>query len=198
MSAFKNINLIIYIAIIALMGGCNSDDDSGSDTAQNRISTYEFHITGGTLDGQTFSGSFPNNRDRGLSQFIEKEGLQIENDVVQIKFSDTTDQGKPIVFQAILLVDDNGNILPNLGEISDVYIKSTISFIVPEGVMVSSNSGTVSLSNLKKEKNVKDFIAPPIDCNSSFEGEFSALVDPLQGMETVNVTGEVHIKSIRE
>lgn len=214
------INTVSYFfmtAILIFTISCSSDDETtnypdnnnnGGDNPEieNRISSYEFTITGGELDGQTFSGEFPNDNDHGLSQFISDDASNIEVSHLKIKFTDTTNQGMIAIIVMQLPMNENDEILEEVGQYpSDLYEKSGMSIQLmgennSDTYLFASNSGSVNLENLEIEQNVQDNIAPPIDCDTEFQGEFRRMLNLGGNTEPqlVNVTGELEIRSVRD
>lgn len=213
MKHFNKLSYVAFLVIAISMVGCNntnkksnSSDDHGDNQIdiEYRISTYEFHISGGPLDGQTFSGAFPNDGQHGQGQLLSKVASNIPKDVVHIRINDEKEQGNYIIVDANLVLDDTGKLLPIASNAS--YRKeSTIHFQIADNledmvnrVQLTSKSGTVSISNLKLEQDATKSLASMIDCDVKFEAEFySTKFGTGETPQAVPATvkGEFHIKS---
>lgn len=219
MKHLQKTSYIVLLMIYTILSGCNSstkksvnsdaDSDKESDT-EYRISTYEIHISGSGLDGQSFSGTFPNDGQQGQGQLVSKVAKNIPKDVIHLRFNEEKEKGQYIVLNANLVLDDNGKLLP-IADFSDDSTPgngSIITFQIGGNLgnlnstyQFSSKSGTVSLSNLKLEQDAAKFMASMIDADVEFEAEFTAI--HLGTGETpqavpATIRGEFHIQSIRE
>lgn len=213
---------ICYLALLVIfpsMLGCNntnkksnsSDDDGDNELdTEYRISTYEFHISGGALDGQTFSGAFPNDGQHGQGQLLSKVASNIPKDVVHIRINDEKEQGNYIIVDANLVLDDSGKLLPiaNAANNASYRKESTLHFQIADNledmvnrVQLTSKSGTVSISNLKLEQDATKSLASMIDCDVTFEGEFHSIkfgTGETPQAVPATISGEFHIKSNRK
>lgn len=102
MKTLKKTSNFILVGIFIIWVGCNninkksnsSDDDRDNELdTEYRISTYEFHISVGALDGQTFSVAFPNDGEHGQGQLLLKVSSNISKDVISIKINDEKEEG---------------------------------------------------------------------------------------------------------
>lgn len=207
MKIIKQTTYIVLLSFLSFMTSCSNDNNSDSQDPDNpdsetRISTYEIHISGGELDGQTFTGSFPNEIYHGGGGYIDQEYSNSSQNEVTLNASDTTDQGKLIGLNGTFILNSDGQALPIGAGLGDIGEKSTLlislnavdSFDPATNFSFVSKEGSISISDLEVGPNVGGTVYS--DYNAEFEGTFRDVDRPEQ--DDLNITGELQIKSIRD
>ncbi len=199
-SKYKTI--FLCFALLTLIIGCNKSEDNGTtnNDPEPRISTYELTFSGGVLDGQIISGSFPNDLDNGGGGYLDAQFSNSSKNEVTIGFNDRHDQDLTGAMSGTFLLDGNSEALPvgifpydidSLSTLNVIITTDTTSF--NDILSYASTSGTCSVSNVVVGPNVGGSVYS--DYDAEFDGEFRNSFDPDEG--DVIITGVLHIRSIR-
>ncbi len=175
----------LFVAFLVLsLVSCNKDDDSGTNKNPNPPAasgdhTYSFTVTGGPLNGETFSGVIAN-------ELLAAVSFSYENSQ-RITVTSGEDYIQGITFTLSVHLEDN--IIQPL-DIQDEGTHSVIMLNVPDengNINYISTLGTISMSNLVLDTR---FGVSYASFNAVFDGTFENFI--LE--ESVSISGTFSIK----
>lgn len=198
----KRFPVFIGFVILALVMGCSKDDDgngSGNGTGDEvRMSTYSFTFEGGDLDGQTISGTFPNDGFHGGGSFIDAANSNSSFDEVDIHIGAEDENGLSKGINGSFLLDADGEVLPVGLFPYDKLTQTAWAVMLEAGddqtFMYASMSGTAWVSNLVVGPNLGG--TAYADYDAGFDAVFHLSGDP--DMEEIGIVGSFEIRSIRD
>lgn len=206
--------LLICTILLLLATSCGESKKKKTDTAtqtqkQNKsqhkkpMGSYDIHISGGSLDGKTFSGKVSNDiHHGGGSGFLSKENKDYNKNQFTMKVQVDVGNEKRLTVQGTYPVDNNNNAMP-MGTAKDFYKKSVmqVSFLDKKGdsrIGLQSKSGSVKISNIDMEGNKSSLFRKP-DFNVHFDGIFGELIREKNNYreEDVSITGDIEIRNTK-
>ncbi|GGW56492.1 hypothetical protein DFQ11_101626 [Winogradskyella epiphytica] len=187
----------------------NELNEQNKNADDIRISTYEFHISGGDFDGQSFTGEFPNNGEHGSSSFSSKKAKNIEDDMVRIHFKDKTKEGMTLAAELKIALNTDGKAyaISDFSSAKNDIKQSSIIFMLFEEsednggyYQFSNTSGTINLTNLKLDQETAQYLTSTADCDVEFDAVFRAIqmfnTGEAPKTESVKIKGVIHMQSI--
>lgn len=206
MKNMKRFPVFVGFVILALVMGCSKDDDNGSgDNGSGdgtddevRMSTYEFIFEGGDLDGDTISGTFPNDGFQGGGSFIAAEYSNSSMDEVDIHIGAEDENGFTKGINGSFMLDDEGDVLP-----VGIFPYDKLTHTAWAVIIETDDGQTLMYSSMSGSAWVSDLVVGPntggtaySDYNAGFDAVFRLSGDP--DMEEVGIVGSFVIRSIRE